>query len=200
MSLCTETKAAYIRYMKRLNAFDSAVIIIVVFCALGFVLAKAGHAGVDKIIEGKARVSIDVFLIGLKTLDTDLFKTGETSAITIRNRPVEPPMKISKVDHWPHKASFLAPDGKSAVALPDPALSTNNNVPIAHDFVVTVEETAERTRDGYVVSGNKIKIGNQVELEGFKYRATGVIVDIKESAKEAAPSSEQQPAREDATK
>ena len=172
--------------MKRLNAFDSAVIVLVVLCALGFGMARAGHAGVDKIIEGKSRIEFDVFLIGLKTLDPDLFKVGEVSAITIRNRPVEPPMKISKVEHWPHKASFLSPDGKSAVAYADPALSDENKNPIAYDYVVTVEETADRTKDGYVVSGNKIKIGNQVELEGFKYRTQGVVVDIREAKDPAA--------------
>jgi hypothetical protein len=166
--------------MKRLNAFDTAVVVMVILCAMGFMFAKAGHAGVDKIIEGKVRVSIDVYLIGLKTMDTDLFKAGEPSAITIRNRPVEPPMTISKVDHWPHKASFLSADGKSAIAFADPTMVTADGKPLAHDFVVTVEENAERTKDGYVVSGNKIKIGNQVELEGFKYRATGMVVDVRE--------------------
>ncbi len=52
--------------------------------------------------------------------------------------------------------------------------------------MVTVEETADRTKDGYVVSGNKIKIGNQVELEGFKYRTQGVVVDIREAKDPAA--------------
>ncbi|MDZ4835973.1 MAG: DUF4330 domain-containing protein [Candidatus Melainabacteria bacterium] len=172
--------------MKRLNAFDTAVIVLVVLCGMGFGLARAGHAGVDKIIEGKSRIEFDVFLIGLKTLDSDLFKAGDVSAITIRNRPVEPPMKISKVDHWAHKASFLAPDGKSAVAFSDPALTSRSNTPIAYDYVVTLEETADRTKDGYVVSGNKIKIGNQVELEGFKYRTQGVVVDIREATDPAA--------------
>lgn len=167
--------------MRRLNAFDTAVLVVVVFCALGFGLAKAGHAGVDKVVEGKSRIGIDVYLIGLKTSDAELFKVGDTSAITIRNRPVEPPMAITKVVHWPHKASFLAPDGKSAVAFTDPTMMIDETkTPLAHDFVVTVEDNAERTRDGYVVSGNKIKIGNQVELEGFKYRAQGVVVNIRE--------------------
>lgn len=173
--------------MRRLNAFDTAVIVVGVFCALGFGLAKAGYAGVDKIVEGKARVGIDVYLIGLKTTDASLFTVGEKSAITIRNRPVEPPMEITKVVHWPHKASFLAQDGKSAVAFTDPTMMIEGtNTPLAHDFLVTVSENAERTKDGYIVSGNKIKIGNQVELEGFKYRAQGVVVDIKEVGEEAA--------------
>lgn len=159
--------------MRRINAFDTAVVIFVGLAIAGFGLAKAGHAGVDQVIEGKHKVAIDVYLIGLKTLDTDLFKVGDETSITIRNQPVEPPMKILKVDHWQHKASFLAPDAKSALAFPDPA------VPLAHDYIVTITDVAEQTKDGYVIRGNKIKVGNQVELEGFKYRTQGVVVDIK---------------------
>ena len=57
--------------------------------------------------------------------------------------------------------------------LPDPA------VPHAHDFIITVQDEADATKDGFVIRGNKVKIGNLVELEGFKYRAQGVVVDIK---------------------
>ena len=190
------TKSAiYRRYksMRRLNAFDTSVIVVAVFCALGFGLAKAGHAGVDSVVEGKARIGIDVYLIGLKTTDANLFSVGDKSAITIRNRPVEPPMVITRVEHWPHKASFLAPDGKSAVAFTDPTMMIEaTKTPLAHDFLVTVEENAERTKHGYVVSRNKIKIGNQVELEGFKYRAQGVVVEIRDVGSTAATSSETQ--------
>ncbi|MEZ4490225.1 MAG: hypothetical protein R3F51_21825 [Cyanobacteriota/Melainabacteria group bacterium] len=63
---------------------------------VGFGLAKAGYAGVDQVIEGTHKVDISVYLIGLKTLD-EIFKVGEKSAITIRNRPVHPPMTIVKV-------------------------------------------------------------------------------------------------------
>ncbi|SRR5579885_450143 len=159
--------------MRRINPFDAAVAVVALLAVLGFVCAKKGHAGVDKVIESSNRVDIDVYIIGLKTMDTDIFKPGEPSAITIRNRPVEPPMTIAKADHWQHKASFLSADGKSAVAFPDPA------VPMAYDFVVTVEDDAEKTADGFVVRGNKIKIGNQVELEGFKYRVQGVVVNVR---------------------
>jgi hypothetical protein len=70
--------------------------------------------------------------------------------------------------------SFLSPDGKKAVAFADPANS------IASDFLVTVvENSAEVTDDGFVIHGNKIKVGNQIELEAFKYRVQGVVADIK---------------------
>ncbi|HEY9714881.1 MAG TPA: DUF4330 family protein, partial [Chroococcales cyanobacterium] len=71
------------------------------------------------------------------------------------------------------QVAFLSPDGKKALSFNDPANA------IAHDFLVTVVDEAERTADGYVIRGNKIKLGNQIELEGFKYRVQGVVADIK---------------------
>jgi len=159
---------------RRLNVIDYSVLVMALIAALGFGLARAGHAGVDKVVKGTNKVAIDVFITGLKTKDVDLFKVGEKSAITIRNQPVQPPMTIEKVQHTPKLVSFLSADGKKAVAFPDPAN------PIANDFLVTVvNDVTERTDDGFVISGNKIKVGNQIELESFKYRVQGVVADIK---------------------
>lgn len=159
----------------RFNAFDFVCLLVLLLAGGGFLLAKAGHAGVNKAIHGTARIDIDIYFVGIKTKDPDLFKAGETSALTIRNQPVYPPMTIVKVEHWPKKVAFLAPDGKKALALPDPSQ------PLANDFLVTVSDTADITDDGYVVRGNKLKVGNQVELESFKYRVQGVVVDINPS-------------------
>jgi len=158
---------------RHLNPFDFGFLVIVALTLIGFGLAKAGHAGVDKVIEGTPKVSIDVFVTGLKTKDLDIFKVGDPSSITIRNVPVTPAMTVTKVQHWPKQIAFPSPDGKKVIAYPDPAN------PIAHDYLVTVADQAEQTKDGYVVRGNKIKIGNQIELEGFKYRVQGVVVDIR---------------------
>ena len=157
---------------RRLSGFDLGVLLIVALCLAGFVLAKKGYAGVDQVIEGKSKVAIDVFISGLKTEDLEVFKVGEKSAITIRNQPVEPPMTIAKVSHWQKQVSFLSADGKRAIAFPDPANA------IAHDYLVTVTDAAEKTKDGWVIRGNKIKLGNLIELEGFKYRVQGVVADI----------------------
>jgi hypothetical protein len=166
---------------RSINAFDAAILVVALLAMVGFGLARAGHAGVNKVIEGQPNVAIDVFITGLKTKDTELFKINDKSNITIRNVPVQPAMTITKVQHWPKQVSFLTPDGKKVVAFPDPSN------PIAHDFLVTVvAEKAEQTPDGFVFRGNKIKVGNQIELESFKYRVQGVVADIK------AVSSEQQ--------
>ncbi len=146
--------------------------IVIFLAAAGFGLAKAGHAGVNKVIQGVSRVAIKVYFVGLKTDDLDLFKVGDHAAITIRNQPVQPPMTITEVKQWPKQIAFLSPDGKKAVAMTDPSQ------PLAHDFLVTVEDEAEVTADGYVIRGNKIKVGNLVDLEGFKYRAQGVVINV----------------------
>ena len=161
-----------IKVFGRFNALDFAIVLAAAVALAGFGLAKAGHAGVNSAIQGTKRINIDIYFSGFKTLDTGLFKVGEKSSLTIRNQPVKPPMDITAVRHTQKQVAFLAPNGKDAVSMDDPAN------PLAHDFVVTVADDADVTEDGYVVRGNKLKVGNQVELEGFKYRTQGVVVDI----------------------
>ena len=162
------------RVLGRINALDFGLLVLILLALSGLGLARAGYAGVDKVIQGHCNVAISIYFVGLKTEDGDLFKVGDKTAVTIRNQPVYPPMSIAAVKHWPKMTSFLSPDGKKAIALPDPAQ------PLAHDFLVTVKDEAEATADGFVVRGNKIKIGNQIELESFKYRCQGVVVDIRQ--------------------
>ena len=156
----------------RLNMLDLGILAVILLSTFGFVLAKAGHAGVNKVIQGHSQVAISIYIVGMKTRDTSLFKVGDKASITIRNQPVYPPMTIMEVKEWAKQVSFLSPDGKKAIALPDPAQ------PLSHDFLVTVSDDAEITEDGYVIRGNKFKIGNQIELESFKYRIQGVVVDV----------------------
>lgn len=160
---------------RRLNILDYSLVVMALLGAAGFGLAKAGHAGVNQVIKGHHKVNIEVYITGLKTKDLNLFKVGDKSSITIRNQPVQPPMTIVKVDHWQKQVAFMSPDGKKAVSFPDPANA------IAHDFVVTVQDEADATDDGYVIRGNKIKLGNQIELESFKYRVQGVVVDLNQA-------------------
>lgn len=188
--------------MRKINALDAVVVCTILASAVGFGLAKAGFAGTDKIItKGPGKVAISIYFSGVKTLNTDIFDVGSGTNVTIRNRPVTPAMTITKVDHWQHKASFLSPDGKSAIAFADPS------IPIAHDYIVTVTDQAEGTDDGYVIRGNKVKIGNQVDLEGMNYRLTGVVVDISPTegftkggdAPASAPTPDAKPDATDAT-
>jgi hypothetical protein len=158
---------------RQINLFDAGFIVVILLAIAGLGLASKGHAGVDKQITESGVIAVDIFFVGIKTLDVNLFKVGDPSALTIRNQPVTPPMKITKALHWAKQVAFLSPDGKKALSMNDPAN------PIAYDFLVTVQEdNAEHSKDGWVIRGNKIKVGNQVELESEKYRVQGVVVDI----------------------
>jgi hypothetical protein len=156
----------------RFNLLDFICLLVLIVSGAGFFLAKAGYAGVDQVITGKAVVNIDIYFAGLKTRDPEMFKKGEKTALTIRNQPMEGQLTIANVKHWPKQVSFLTPSGK-VIAADDPAQ------PLAHDFIITISSDAERTNDGFVVKGGqKIKVGNQVELESFNYRVQGVVVGI----------------------
>ena len=158
---------------RAINPIDAGLIVLILLALGGFAVARKGLAGVNSAISENGAVAIDVSFTGIKTLDLNLFKVNDSSSITIRNVPVQPPMHITKVLHWPKQVTFLSSDGKHAVSMNDPAN------PIAHDFLVTVQEDhADRTKDGWVIRGNKIKIGNSIELESEKYRVQGVVADI----------------------
>ena len=96
----------------RFNIVDSSIITIALFCLLGYLTARTGHAGVNKIIEGSPKVAIEVYISGMKTRDINIFKVGDKSAITIRNQPIDPPLIITAVKSNPKEATFLSRDGK----------------------------------------------------------------------------------------
>ena len=44
---------------------------------------------------------------------------------------------------------------------------------------MTLREKAQLTDDAIVLGGNKIKVGVPIDIEGFKYRLRGSIVDVR---------------------
>jgi hypothetical protein len=48
-----------------------------------------------------------------------------------------------------------------------------------YDIIVRVKDTAQITKDGAVVGGNKIKMGMPITLEGKLYKFTGSVSDMK---------------------
>jgi hypothetical protein len=157
----------------QLNPLDAAIVLLVIICLSGFFLARKGYAGVNQVLKGQTTVSIDLFLPNLRSTDSQLFKVGDKTALTIRNQPVYPPFTITTVKRAPRLVGFPAPGGKTLSSFVDPSQ------PYASDYLVTVSDQAEITNDGYVVHGNKIKVGNQIEIEGFKYRVGGIVLDIR---------------------
>ena len=155
----------------KLNVLDLLLIITVLFSISGFILAKAEKTGLNKVIEGQENIAIEVLLPDVYLQEiTDLFKIGEKSAITIRNRPYTK-LNIIKTDSRPKQLVIPSLSG-SYKTINDP---TRTNV---KDYFVTLNDSALKTNDDYVIGGNKIKIGNQVELEGFNYRLNGKVINV----------------------
>ncbi len=154
----------------KVNILDFVLIITLLFSLTGFKMAMAEKTGLNKIIEGKEKIAIELLVPDVYSENKDIFKVGENTAITIRNRPYTK-LPIIKVDS---KSKFLTlPDFMGLFkTIEDPARKNTK------DYLITLSDTALVTNDGYVIGGNKIKIGNQIELEGMSYRLGGKVINV----------------------
>ena len=155
----------------KLNFLDLFVIFTILFSITGYLLARAEKTQLNKIIEGKENIAIEVLLSDVFSGTADLFIVGDKSAITIRNRPYTK-LKIIKTNSEPKHVIIPTLSGPLYKIISDP---TRLNV---KDYIVTLTDEALITSDGYVIGGNKIKVGNQIELEGFNYRLNGKVINI----------------------
>lgn len=155
---------------KKINFLDFLLILTILFSITGYILARAEKTGLNKVIQVKEKVAIELLLNDIYSEHNNLFKTGDEAALTIRNRPYGK-LKIIKFEIKPKQIVIPNLSG-SYKTIPDP---TRTNI---KDYLVIVVDTALKTSDGYVFSGNKIKIGNPIELEGFNYRLNGKIVNL----------------------
>ena len=154
----------------RLNPFDIIILVTVIFSFTGYVFARTDKIPLNNIIEKKENIVIKILIPDVFN-ESMLFNAGEVAAITIRNKPYKG-LTIIKSESKP-KLAIVQDRTGSYKTIKDP---TKQNI---QDFIVTFRDSALKTKDGYVTSGNKIKIGNQIELEGFNYRLTGKVIDIR---------------------
>jgi hypothetical protein len=153
----------------RVNVLDLLLLVVVFVSALGVVLARTGNAGVNQVLKGEGTAEIDLFFRG-SIADPSMFKVGDKTFITIRNQP-HASLKIVGVKVTPKLITMPAPGGVKAY--PDPS------EPFGKDVVLTVREKAQFTDDAVIMGGQKIKVGVPIEVEGFKYRLRGSIVDVR---------------------
>lgn len=153
----------------RVNVLDLLLLVVVFLSALGVVLARTGNAGVNQVLKGEGMAEVDLFFRG-SIADPTMFKVGEKTFLTIRNQP-HASLKIVGVKVTPRLVTVPAGDGVKA--FPDPS------EPFGKDVVLTVREKAQFTDDGVIMGGQKIKVGVPIEVEGFKYRLRGSIVDVR---------------------
>jgi hypothetical protein len=155
----------------RFNRIDVFLVSMVIIGVLGVFLVQAGfHVTSGQEVLGEKDILITVAIPSLKTMDANLFQPGEQTSITIRNQPRGAVTITKAVKHTP-QAVFILPSGKP-VTVPD--LSQEHSI----DYVVTLKDHAKVSKEGYVTEGVKVKIGLPIELEGYKYRVYGKIIDV----------------------
>ena len=154
----------------KINLLDLLLLVTIAFSISGYIFARAEKTGLNKIIEGKENIAIQLLIPDVFLENNVFFKTGEKSAITIRNRPYT---QLSIINVESKVKIVVIPDGMGSYkTITDPTrLNTK-------DYIVTLTDVGLKTKDGYVIGGNKIKVGNQIELEGFNYRLNGKVINV----------------------
>ncbi len=165
------------KLFKVFNIFDIAVILILfitVVSALLFISGKFNNVPVSNENIITKDVEFDVILRGEKvSRDGDIFKAGEKTFITLRNVPYTE-LEIVKAERTRELYTVPDPENpKKALAVENPAF------PNTYNFLVTVADKAVITDDGIVIKGNKIKIGLPIILEGYDYRLSGLVSDVR---------------------
>lgn len=157
------------RLFGKVNLLDLMVVVVLVAFLIGAGLARAGKAGVNQQLKGESMAEFDLFIRG-GVSDPSIFKEGEKTFITIRNQPYAA-LTIRRVRVTPR--TITVPVQGGVKAYPDPS------EPYSKDVLLTLREKAQITDDAIVLGGNKVKVGVPIDIEGFKYRLRGSIVDVR---------------------
>lgn len=163
------------------NVLDALIVTTVVVGVVGVVAVKSGYSSVDRIAQRTGPAEIDL-MIKATIKDLSMFKVGDKAFITIRNQPYD---KVDIVAVSAKRQQTMIPinDGKDVRLFQDPTS------PYASEVLLTLRDEGMETEDGIVWGGQKLKLGVPIEVEGYKYRLKGSVIDVRmaEPKQAAAP-------------
>ena len=152
------------------NIIDLSAVIILVAMVFGFLWVRSTQGILRKMVRASRPTDVTVTIRGARMKDPNLIKVGDKVFITIRNQPYAP---VEVVGYTATRRLVSYADSHDQLkSVEDPS------DPLAYDLVVTIRDNGQVTDDGVVLGGNKVKAGIPIELEGFKFRMTGTIVDL----------------------
>lgn len=174
--------------MKKFRIVDLVILLAVVLALLvGFLTYKHIRQTADKQVEKTAKIAFQVFLRGVTITDSvSPVKVGDKTFISIRNVPYSD-LKVIDVKTDTKKVVMPNPKGNPQFILVD-----DYSQVFMYDVVVTVIDSAQITKDGAVVGGNKIKIGLPITLEGPNYKLNGTVSNVQILTDEQAKMIEKQ--------
>ncbi len=170
------------RLFGKVSILDLGAALVILLVVVGIFFFPGASGSVAQIGAPTKPVEVDVLVRGLGVGNPqDLFKqglkSGGKSNIIIRNQP-HGEIGIKTVKQLPRTTLVTQPDG-SVKELPD---SRANQ--FAMDMLLTLDGKAQITSTGPVVGNSKLKIGDQIELEGFNYDFKASVIGIRIKDKE----------------
>lgn len=152
------------------NALDLLIVATVMVGVIGVAAAKKGYSSIGVVEkQGPAEVTL---MIKANIEDLSIFKKGDKAFVTIRNQPYD---KVEITDVQAARAQIAVPtnDGKEFRVTTDPTQ------PWASQVILKLRDKGAQTDDGIIWGGQKLKVGVPIDVEGFKYRLRGSVLDVR---------------------
>ena len=163
------------RLFGKVNVLDLGAVLVIVLVFVGIFFFPGTNGSLAQVKNTKS-IEVDALVRGLSVLSPDelikQFHTNPKTNIIIRNQPYGE-VSIKSVQQLQRTVIVPQPDG-SARELPDPR---SNSFSI--DMLLTLVGKAQITPTGAVFGNNKVKIGTQLELEGYNYDFNATIIDVR---------------------
>ena len=159
---------------KKFKPVDLIIVAGVILALIvGFFTYKNFRQTASKQIEATSKITFQVFVRGVTlTGNENPMRANDKTFISIRNVPYT---DLDIVDVKVDRKKIVLPilNSKKVMVVED--VSQAN----MYDITVTLKDTAQITKDGAVVGGNKIKMGLPITLEGKDYKFNGTVSDLK---------------------
>lgn len=155
----------------KLNVFDALIVGSVMCAVIGVVAVKSGYSSITRIVEKQGPAEIDL-MIRANIKDLSMFQVGDRAFVTVRNQPYDK-VEIVKVSAKRSEIAIPTNDGK------DFRITTDPTSPYSSEVILTLRDQGMQTEDGIIWGGQKLKLGVPIEVEGFKYRLKGSVLDVR---------------------
>ena len=165
------------RLFGKLSILDVGAALVILLVVVGIFFFPGTSGSIAQVGAPTKPVEVNVLVRGLNVGNPqELFqqglKAGGKSNIIIRNQP-HGEIEIKSVRQLPRTTLVPQPDG-SVKELPD-----SRTDQFAMDMLLTLGGKAQITDTGPVVGNSKLKIGDQIELEGFNYDFKASVIGIR---------------------
>ncbi|MCT7951598.1 DUF4330 domain-containing protein [Ancylothrix sp. C2] len=165
------------RLFGKVSILDVAAGLVIFLVVLGIFFFPGTTGSVAQIGVTEKPVEVDIIVRGLSVRDPDSLvkewqKTKKTNII-IRNQPYGQ-IDIKNVLLLDRLLAVPQPDG-TVKPLRDPRVEESYSA----NYLITLTGKAKITKDGPVLGNEKLKIGTNLELDGFTYNFKSSVIDVR---------------------